>query len=42
MLRRYSARLEAMPFPVKIKSKINVKGVGQECPTHMFRHNGCA
>ena len=29
---------EAVPFPVKVKSriknKINVKGVGQECPTH--------
>jgi hypothetical protein len=28
-----------VPFPVKVKSKvnikINVKGVGQECPAHM-------
>jgi hypothetical protein len=23
-----------VPFPVKVKIKINVKGVGQECPTH--------
>jgi len=32
---------EAVPFPVRVKSevniKINVKGVGQECPTHMGR-----
>jgi hypothetical protein len=32
--------LKAVPFPVKVKvkikvkGKINVKGVGQECPTH--------
>ena len=25
---------EAVPFPVKVKIRINVKGVGQECPTH--------
>ena len=25
---------EAVPFPVKVKIKINVKSVGQECPTH--------
>jgi hypothetical protein len=27
---------EAVPFPIRFKSKIKieVKGVGQECPTH--------
>jgi len=25
---------EAVPFPVKVKIEINVKSVGQECPTH--------
>jgi hypothetical protein len=23
-----------VPFPVKVKIEINVKSVGQECPTH--------
>jgi hypothetical protein len=27
-----TARLKAAPFQTKVK--INVKGVGQECPTH--------
>ena len=29
-----------MPFPIKVKIKINVKGVGQECPTHTGRGLG--
>jgi hypothetical protein len=37
--RRLAARLKAVPFPVKVKGRVksngNVKGVGQECPTHM-------
>jgi hypothetical protein len=28
---------EAVPFSVKVKIKINVNGVGQECPTHTGR-----
>ncbi len=35
---RQPSAAEAVPFPVKVKIKINydinVKGVGQECPTH--------
>jgi len=35
---RLNGTTEVVPFPVKvqinIRIKINVKGVGQECPTH--------
>jgi hypothetical protein len=27
------------PYKIRIKTKINVKGVGQECPTHTYHGN---
>jgi hypothetical protein len=33
---RFAARLNVVPFPVRVKGKIKikVKGSGQECPLH--------
>jgi hypothetical protein len=39
-----AARVELVPFPVKVKInvriKIKVKGDGQECPSHTIRVKG--
>jgi hypothetical protein len=37
ILAAFVGTAEAVPFPIKIKGKIKVKGDGQECPPHTIK-----